>query len=425
MCSLSCVCLQQLLEGFPRTCTFPTPRQVEDWLLSNGPPLHTSDDLLEFDEVHPHIQKALNLMGRLAATWKSPDLMDQVHVDLGTGEPASSPYHGPGNVQPVPRAFNMVKMGGFHAVAKLLLVCILENNQVDEEGKDIAPNPDDINGASCLFNTLAPLDCKSSRRHTLDRNAKMKFREDLEIFLNWLENGDDSYNWKSALPPADIDSSWHNIACLLRLPRLNAWHDSCAPTSQSGMTSWSRITKASQHCSSTRAGPRRSLLAWRLWPSRGCVSCAAVRTVSAARRQGWECSRSGLRSSVLKATSWGRTARWGFGTSSQTCRQPSDLRAIPSARHWQPTSATERRTASQETVPKVPTARTSPSNSGLSIDSEGGTAHLLSLLSWTSSVRRCKTSGTGWRREGCLQVSEPLGSPALAWWFCGVRTRQA
>lgn len=99
----------------------------------------------------------------------------------------------------------MVKKGGLQAVAKLLLLCILENNQVDDKGNDIAPNPDDIDGAACLFNTLAPLDYKSSNRCIMDRDTKVKLRKDLERFLIWLENGDDTYSWNSALPPADID----------------------------------------------------------------------------------------------------------------------------------------------------------------------------------------------------------------------------
>lgn len=41
---------------------------MEDWLLNYGLPLHPSDDLLEFEEVYPYIQKALSLMDRLAAT---------------------------------------------------------------------------------------------------------------------------------------------------------------------------------------------------------------------------------------------------------------------------------------------------------------------------------------------------------------------
>lgn len=77
--------------GYPRSHLIPPYLEVEAWMLDEGPPLHPSDDLLQFGDVHRRIQKAINLVGRLNITWSSADLVDQVHLELGTEEPALFP----------------------------------------------------------------------------------------------------------------------------------------------------------------------------------------------------------------------------------------------------------------------------------------------------------------------------------------------
>lgn len=116
--------------------------------MRDGPPPHPTDNLIESDVVHPHIQKVLNLPGHLEATWTSPDLVDQVHLNSRTGDPALFPHHGPGNVRPVPQAVNTAKGGGHVECNKLTMLYILENNQIDEEGNEI--EPESMDGAAAL-----------------------------------------------------------------------------------------------------------------------------------------------------------------------------------------------------------------------------------------------------------------------------------
>lgn len=180
--------------------SLPPTKEVKEWLRGNRPAFYPSDDLLHSSTVHPQVQKLLNLQDRLLATWVSPDLRDQVHVVAGTTEMASFPHHGPDNVRLVPFAYNNVKGGNLDEVALLILLCVIEANQPDAQPED----PDRIAG---LLNAVAHLNTASCNRRTLSDEDKKRVLAEVNNFRSWLWDGEADFDWKSPLPPADIETA--------------------------------------------------------------------------------------------------------------------------------------------------------------------------------------------------------------------------
>lgn len=207
--------------------------------------------LIESDAVHPHIQKALNLLGRLEAAQASPDLVDQIYADARTGEPAMFPHHGPGNVRPVPQTVSLGKGGGHVHCNNLTMPCILENNQINDEGNEIEPVS--MDGAAASFNTLALLEYASLNWHMLDHDLNER-RQGIPI--GSITATTPTGGRALCHQPTSTHSKRRTVR---RLLRLITWLHSCAPTRHIGMTSRSRTAMASRPCYLLQTRPRRSL----------------------------------------------------------------------------------------------------------------------------------------------------------------------
>lgn len=97
----------------------------------------------------------------------------------------------------------MAKRGGVDDVNHIMLLCLLENNQVDESGVEI--EPDNMDGVAALLNTLAPHGYWSNERDRMDRDMQY-LRRMPASYRSWFADGDEAFEWRTPLPPAAIDT---------------------------------------------------------------------------------------------------------------------------------------------------------------------------------------------------------------------------
>lgn len=166
--------------------------QVRNWMFGprpRGPPLLDLDKTIFLPNVPAEVQQALNLSDRLKATAPSPDLVLQFFGDAN-GVPV---HHCPGNVRPVPTAYNMAKFNELDYTAKMHLLAFVEV----QSGRD----PRRLSSTICW---LADLNDASANARNLGDLRRAESNRKHEAFQNWLKSDGPAARPFELVPEPDV-----------------------------------------------------------------------------------------------------------------------------------------------------------------------------------------------------------------------------